>query len=570
MTGDHTFFQNRDCRYFPCHSGVDEAEFNCLFCYCPLYALGEECGGNFTYSDKGNKNCKNCARVHEKGGYDLVKRLYPVISAVAGRKGAKRREGWAVFAFSVVGHELAKKLAGSFDEPCERFIPARLGGRCDGAVLTDDFKIQVSKAFYEKKALIFIGAAGIAVRLTAPCIRSKTEDPAVICVDEKGRNVIPLLSGHIGGANELAKRLAVALNADAVITTATDINGLEAPDMYAKAGNLSIADMEAAKQGAAKMLEGLPVSYVTTPYTDISLKEGEMHLIPRCLILGVGCKRNTEISAFREFVEEELEKLHLSGKAVRAVSTIDLKKDEGAVLGLADYFDTETAFFSAAELEKAKGDFAPSGFVREVTGVDNVCERAVAAYSEKYGLSAEMLLKKTCKDGMTLAIGQVDDSGTPPAFLPQRVRCVAPSTARACDPAGGFITAGVSTGVMKVVLFAGTTEGRIVAKALIDEGAQLTVCTATDYGAQLIPEGCRVISGRLDADEMYELMAGEGFDKVVDATHPYALEVTENIRNACERLGLLYERIERSESETIEDERVIYFDGLDEAVAFLK
>ena len=79
-----TFFSNRACKYFPCHEGVDEADFNCLFCYCPLYALGPDCGGNFTYTEKGRKNCKNCALPHVRdNGVKLVSARYGQLAELA-------------------------------------------------------------------------------------------------------------------------------------------------------------------------------------------------------------------------------------------------------------------------------------------------------------------------------------------------------------------------------------------------------------------------------------------------------------------------------------------------------
>lgn len=68
----YRFFQNRQCEYFPCHSCADATEFNCLFCYCPLYALGENCGGNFTYTEQGIKDCSNCLRPHRANSYDSI------------------------------------------------------------------------------------------------------------------------------------------------------------------------------------------------------------------------------------------------------------------------------------------------------------------------------------------------------------------------------------------------------------------------------------------------------------------------------------------------------------------
>lgn len=80
----HSFFSNRACKYFPCHEGIDERDFNCLFCYCPLYALGPECGGNFTYTKSGRKNCKNCSAPHRgDAGIKLVASHYEQLASLA-------------------------------------------------------------------------------------------------------------------------------------------------------------------------------------------------------------------------------------------------------------------------------------------------------------------------------------------------------------------------------------------------------------------------------------------------------------------------------------------------------
>lgn len=69
---NYKFFQNLECEYFPCHKGADGENFNCLFCFCPLYALGDKCGGNFTYTDSGIKDCSSCLRPHRKENYDAI------------------------------------------------------------------------------------------------------------------------------------------------------------------------------------------------------------------------------------------------------------------------------------------------------------------------------------------------------------------------------------------------------------------------------------------------------------------------------------------------------------------
>ena len=118
----------------------------------------------------------------------------------------------------------------------------------------------IAESFFKKIPLVFIGSAGIAVRLIAPYIKDKTTDPAVICIDEKGQFVIPLLSGHIGGANELAERLSSELSATAVITTATDVNHTFAVDVFAKNNGLGILNPSAVKNISSKILNGEIVS----------------------------------------------------------------------------------------------------------------------------------------------------------------------------------------------------------------------------------------------------------------------------------------------------------------------
>ena len=86
MEKHYTFFQNRDCEYFPCHKGVAEADFNCLFCFCPLYTLGEGCGGNYEYTEKGVKSCFSCSFPHEREHYDAVLARFGELAALAGRR----------------------------------------------------------------------------------------------------------------------------------------------------------------------------------------------------------------------------------------------------------------------------------------------------------------------------------------------------------------------------------------------------------------------------------------------------------------------------------------------------
>ena len=83
MKNNYSFFQNADCEYFPCHKVSDTGSFNCLFCYCPLYALGKNCGGNFSYTENGIKDCTNCLIPHREGGYQYVNDKFPQIAELA-------------------------------------------------------------------------------------------------------------------------------------------------------------------------------------------------------------------------------------------------------------------------------------------------------------------------------------------------------------------------------------------------------------------------------------------------------------------------------------------------------
>ena len=173
--------------------------------------------------------------------------------------------------------------------------------------------------FQKMDAILFIGACGIAVRSIAPYVKSKKTDPAVLCMDEQGKFVISLLSGHIGGANELTEEVAAVTGAVPVITTATDVNHKFAVDVFAVKNHCEICEMELAKEAAALLVDGKTVGFcsrfpvdgtkpeelipeeaakpsmgicITTSEED-SPYERTLHLIPKVITVGIGCKKNT-------------------------------------------------------------------------------------------------------------------------------------------------------------------------------------------------------------------------------------------------------------------------------------
>ena len=284
---------------------------------------------------------------------------------------------------------------------------------------------QPSRPFYgelfgERDALIFVGAAGIALRSIAPHVRSKKTDPAVLCLDELGTWVIPLLSGHIGGANALARTLSEALGAQCVLTTATDVNHRFSVDTWATENGYALSSMPAAKAISAAILEGdvpflsgLPVLTDPAPgltpgetgsvgvYIGWEKKEPfetTLRLIPKCLHLGLGCRRDTAEETIRAAVEGTLAAAGIDPAAIRCAASIDLKKDEAGLLAFCERSGWPITFYTAEELKSLPGDFTPSAFVAQVTGVDNVCERAALMGAEK------LILHKTAVNGVTVAL----------------------------------------------------------------------------------------------------------------------------------------------------------------------
>lgn len=286
-------------------------------------------------------------------------------------------------------------------------------------------RCNLGELFGSVDALIFVGACGIAVRAIAPYLKSKTSDPAVIVCDERGINAISLISGHIGGANELTRRIAAAIGANPIITTATDVNERFAVDEWAARNGLKISSMQAAKRFAMEILRrdlplksdfplrgALPGGVCPGESGDcgllISCREAEpfgmtLRLIPKIVHLGIGCKRGTPAEKIEEAVRRALGESGLSRDALKDVSSIDVKQDEAGLLAFCVENGLPAAFYSAEELLRIPGEFSASEFVRRTVGVDNVCERAALASAGKNG---KLIVKKTCLNGVTVAAAQ--------------------------------------------------------------------------------------------------------------------------------------------------------------------
>ena len=335
---------------------------------------------------------------------------------------------WLI-SYTARGRNLAARVADILRRQghgCRTFALPKFCGEGDEP-LTLSAADWAGKAFAEADALVFVCASGIAVRAIAPHVKDKRTDPAVLVLDEGGTFVIPLLSGHLGGANALAGALAVELRAIPVLTTATDVNGLFAVDVFAKRNDLYIEDMALAKAVSAALLAGQPVGFrsdlpvegalpagLTAGEADLGIlistgKETPfprtLRLIPRRYAAGLGCRRGKSEEELEAFLTENLARCGVGVHELRALSSIDLKKDEPGLVALAGKLGLPFFTYSAAELQQVSGDFTPSAFVKETTGVDSVCERAAVLAS-----GGTLIVKKVAENGMTFALAKQEEA----------------------------------------------------------------------------------------------------------------------------------------------------------------
>jgi len=330
----------------------------------------------------------------------------------------------SILAFTQIGESLADRLLQTKILGLEpvRHDPSLSSAR---AFVADQFRAS--------DLLVFIGAAAIAVRLIAPLLRDKSQDPAVLVLDETGRYVIPILSGHLGGANQLALQVAKALNATPVITTATDLHNRFAVDVWSRQNNCAIRDITRIKAVSSRILAHEPVGLLSDFPIEGELPEGlvavppladdaargpnpaagiwvsqtigqepfalTLQVIPKTITIGVGCRKGTDPAAFEDFILAILASRMIALEAVAGMASIDLKKDEPCILAFCDKYKLSLITYSSDDLQAAKGEFQTSTFVRSVTGVDNVCERSAILAS-----SGQMILSKQIQNGMTCAL----------------------------------------------------------------------------------------------------------------------------------------------------------------------
>ena len=317
-----------------------------------------------------------------------------------------------IIAFTEKGIALGKQLKNQLED-----AHLALGTGAEKVALTR----WTEECFQCAQCIIFISAIGIAVRAIAPFLKSKTSDPAVIVIDNLGTYCISLLSGHIGGANEMTQKIAKLIGAEPIITTATDQNGVFAIDCWAKKHNFAIANPHEIKAVSAKLLRGeqvrlycdvnivssLPPNFSLTKNVEeanviISIWQHSskaLHLVPRIVAIGMGCRRNIPEENVETLYDETLIESGISPLAIKGVFSIDLKQEEPALLYLAQKKGIVFKCFTTEELKQIKEVPSPSDFVKATVGIDNVCERS-AILGANNGL---LIIRKKTANGVTIS-----------------------------------------------------------------------------------------------------------------------------------------------------------------------
>jgi len=301
----------------------------------------------------------------------------------------------------------------------------------------------VANHFHRFKGHLFIMATGIVVRAIAPHLRGKTVDPAVVVVDDRGQFAISLVSGHIGGANRLARQAAGLLKAMPVITTATYIHGMRAIDLLASERGMFIENPAAIKSVNMALLEGEPVwvhdpdgwlgadwADRAQPYPSESL-EGSAHpdadvpaavwvddkvrpmdprilmLRPPSLMAGLGCNRGAAMKEIKDALIQAIRRFGLAHGSLGALASIDLKADEAGLIDFAAEMNLPIQFFTREELARVEGILSPSAVVTQHIGVPSVCEAAAILAGRSGGYrTSKLIVPKQISENVTVAIAR--------------------------------------------------------------------------------------------------------------------------------------------------------------------
>ncbi|WP_202707175.1 cobalt-precorrin 5A hydrolase [Sporosalibacterium faouarense] len=304
----------------------------------------------------------------------------------------------------------------------------------------------VGRIFYKYDMILFIMASGIVVRSISKYIQHKSKDPGILVMDEGASFVISLLSGHLGRANEGAKIVASLIGAQSVITTASDVKGTMAVDTMAMKLNCEIEDFDDAKEITSLIVNDERVGIISDirinldlpqDIIEISSETKDRHLedingmiyitnkksiedkrvrtfnlpsvilIPKNIIIGIGCRKNIPGKKIIEAIDEALEKLNINKGSIKTISTVDIKKNESGIKEASEHFDCGLEIIDRQEISMIEDKFKTSEFVKKTIGVGAVCEPCGYISSN----AGKCLLRKTAVDGITLSIWEEKING---------------------------------------------------------------------------------------------------------------------------------------------------------------
>jgi len=329
---------------------------------------------------------------------------------------------------SFIANELGKRLKGDV------YVKEKYAYK-NNYLIEGEFIDFVHKIFNDYEGFIFVMAAGIVVRSIAGVIKDKYKDPAVVVIDEKGKYAISLLSGHVGRANELCYKAAKAIGAIPVITTATDIEKVPAIDIIARDFKYYIENEKDLKKISSALVNGENVRfifeeqsklikklekhinndfndnadafvYITEKEIDVIDNKPFIILRPKNIVIGIGCKKDISGTFLIDFVKEAFRTLKLSLNSVKAIGTIDIKKDEKGIKELSEFLDAPIKYFPKEELKKVEDKFPVSDFVFHTVGVGSVARPSAYLLSNN---GKEIVYLK--KDGITIALYKIEEEG---------------------------------------------------------------------------------------------------------------------------------------------------------------
>ncbi|MBZ9687087.1 cobalt-precorrin 5A hydrolase [Clostridium estertheticum] len=286
----------------------------------------------------------------------------------------------------------------------------------------ENYKSNLNHIFEHYGGIVFVSSTGIAIRISAPFIKNKGVDPAIVVVDDLGRYSISLLSGHIGGANELTENIAACLNNQAIITTASDGRGIEAVDMFAKRNNLFIENFGDAKKITSMMIDGEDIRLESEIQAKIGysniVKNNEVGAIfvcsklniiydkPSCILrpknitVGLGCRRGKTVDEIISALLATFNDNDLSIKCIKQIATVDVKQDEVGIIDACKYLNCEMVIISRETIKVVQDKFSKSAFVEDTIGVSSVCEPCA------YISGGDLIVGRTAINGITIAISK--------------------------------------------------------------------------------------------------------------------------------------------------------------------